>query len=148
VCLEQANLVCRNCEISKYKTNDGQKETDRLDKQYGLREVTPMWIHNILYVYSLWQDLSIGTKIFDLLTLTLKFDLRFKNLNIGHIFLMVNNLILLVTQNLIGSFVFSEVFYILYCNLPWRHNAVEYFGVNNISSRHAKSAFSLKAFIK
>jgi hypothetical protein len=56
--------------------------------------------------------------------------------------LLFNNSILLATQNLIGSFDFSEVFfYIVYNNLPWRHNAVEFFGVNNISSRHAKSVF-------
>ena len=32
-------------------------------------------IFHITYVYSLWQDLSMRTKIFDLVTLTLKFDL-------------------------------------------------------------------------
>ena len=30
------------------------------------------------------QDLSLGTMIFDLLTLTLKFDLLLKNFNLGH----------------------------------------------------------------
>jgi hypothetical protein len=39
----------------------------------------------ISYVCSLWQDLSIGTIIFDLVTLTLNFDPLFKNFNIGHI---------------------------------------------------------------
>ena len=39
--------------------------------------------HN-LYVYSLWQDLSYHTIIFDLVTLTLKIDLLFKNFNLGH----------------------------------------------------------------
>jgi hypothetical protein len=62
--------------------------------------------------------------------------------------IFANNSILLVTQNLIGSFDFSEVFYILYCNLPWRNNAVEFSGGNNISSHHTKSAFFLKLFIK
>ena len=39
---------------------------------------------HISHVYSLWQDLSFHTKIFDLVTLTLKFDLLFKNFNLGH----------------------------------------------------------------
>ena len=39
------------------------------------------------YVHSLWQDLSMDTKIFDLVTLTLKFDLLLKNFNLGHSFL-------------------------------------------------------------
>ena len=39
---------------------------------------------NISHVYSLWQDLSHNTIIFDLVTLTLKFDLLFKNFNLGH----------------------------------------------------------------
>ena len=34
----------------------------------------------IFHMYSLWQDLSMGTKIFDLVTLTLKFDLLSKKL--------------------------------------------------------------------
>jgi hypothetical protein len=34
----------------------------------------------ISYACSLWQYLSIGTNIFDLVTLTLKFDLLFQNL--------------------------------------------------------------------
>ena len=38
----------------------------------------------ISHVYSLWQDLSYHTIIFDLVTLTLKFDLLFKNFNLGH----------------------------------------------------------------
>ena len=42
---------------------------------------------HISHVYSLWQDLSMGTIIFDLVTLTLKFDLLFKNFNLGHSFL-------------------------------------------------------------
>jgi hypothetical protein len=33
--------------------------------------------------------------------------------------IIIDNLILLVTQNLIGSFDFSEVLYIVCCNLPW-----------------------------
>jgi hypothetical protein len=37
-----------------------------------------------------------------------------------------HNLILFVTQNLIGSFDFSEIFYIVNNNLPWRHNAVAF----------------------
>ena len=36
------------------------------------------------HMYSLWQDLSHYTIIFDLVTLTLKFDLLFKNFNLGH----------------------------------------------------------------
>ena len=43
-------------------------------------------LHNF-YVHSLWQDLSMGTKIFDFVTLTLKFDLLLKNVNLGHSFL-------------------------------------------------------------
>ena len=39
----------------------------------------------IAHVYSLWQDLSHGTIIFDLVTL--KFDLLLKNFNLGHNFL-------------------------------------------------------------
>jgi hypothetical protein len=44
-----------------------------------------------IHVCSLWQDLSIGTEIFDLVTLTLKFDPLFKNFNIGHIFWMASD---------------------------------------------------------
>ena len=40
----------------------------------------------ISYVYFLWQDLSHGTIIFDLVTLTLKFDLLLKNFNLGYNF--------------------------------------------------------------
>ena len=42
------------------------------------------WNFHISHVYSIWQDLSHHTLIFDLVTLTLKFDLLFKNFNIGH----------------------------------------------------------------
>ena len=38
-------------------------------------------------MYSLCQDLSFGTIIFDLVTLTLKFDLLLKNFNLGYNFL-------------------------------------------------------------
>ena len=41
---------------------------------------------HIPHVYVLWQDLSQDTIIFDLVTLTLKFDLFFKNFNLGHNF--------------------------------------------------------------
>ena len=41
---------------------------------------------HISHVYSLWQDLSYHTIISDLVTLTLKFDLLFKNFNLGHNF--------------------------------------------------------------
>jgi hypothetical protein len=59
-----------------------------------------------------------------------------------------NNLILLVTQDVIGSFDFSEVFYIVYNNLQ-RHNAVEFFGVNNILVRVMQNPFfSFKIFFK
>ena len=37
-------------------------------------------------MYFLWQDLSYGTIIFDLVKLTLKFDLLLKNFNLGHNF--------------------------------------------------------------
>ena len=39
---------------------------------------------HISHVYTLWQDLSHHNIIFDLVTLTLKFDLLFKNFNLGH----------------------------------------------------------------
>jgi hypothetical protein len=45
----------------------------------------------MLYVYSLWQDLSIVTIVFDFLTLTLKFDIIFKNFKIGHILWVVSD---------------------------------------------------------
>ena len=37
-------------------------------------------------MYSSWQDLSVDTKIFDFVTLTLTFDLLLKKLNLGHNF--------------------------------------------------------------
>ena len=40
-------------------------------------------------MYPLWQDLSLGTVIFDLVTLTLKFDLLLKNINLGCYLVMV-----------------------------------------------------------
>jgi hypothetical protein len=51
---------------------------------------------HISYVCSLWQELSNDTRIFDLVTLTLKFDPLFKNFHFGHIFWMVSD----------GTFVF------------------------------------------
>ena len=45
------------------------------------------WGFHIALVYSLWQDLSHGTITFDLMTLTLKFDLLLKNFNLGRNFL-------------------------------------------------------------
>ena len=45
----------------------------------------------ISHVYSLWQDLSYHTIIFDLVTLTLKFDLLLKNFNLGHNFWTVRD---------------------------------------------------------
>ena len=39
---------------------------------------------HISHVYSLWPDLSLNTIIFYLVTTTFKFDLLFKNLNLGH----------------------------------------------------------------
>ena len=39
---------------------------------------------HIWHVYSLWQNLSHHTMIYDLVTLTLNFDLLFKNFNPGH----------------------------------------------------------------
>ena len=39
---------------------------------------------------SLWQDLFMGTKIFDLVTLTLMFDLLIKNFNLAYNFWMVS----------------------------------------------------------
>ena len=40
--------------------------------------------YHISHVYSLWQDHSHHTIIFDLVTLTLKFDLLLTNFNLGH----------------------------------------------------------------
>ena len=40
-------------------------------------------------MYSLWQDLSHGSIIFYLVTLTLKFDLLLKNFNHGFYLVMV-----------------------------------------------------------
>ena len=37
-------------------------------------------------MYSLWQDLSSSTNIFDLVTLTVNFDLYLENFNLGHNF--------------------------------------------------------------
>ena len=37
-------------------------------------------------MYSLWQDLSVYTKIFDFVTVTLTFDLLLKKINLGHNF--------------------------------------------------------------
>ena len=42
----------------------------------------------ILHVYSLWQDLLHGTIVFDLVTLTLKFDLLLKTLTLAITFLL------------------------------------------------------------
>jgi hypothetical protein len=42
------------------------------------------WGFDISHDCSLWQDLSIGTKIFDLVTWTLMFDLLIKNFNLGY----------------------------------------------------------------
>ena len=42
-------------------------------------------------MYSLSQDFSHGTIIFDLVTLTLKFDLLLKNFNIGCYLVIVAN---------------------------------------------------------
>ena len=42
---------------------------------------------NISHVHSLLQDLSMGTKMFHLVILTLKFDVLLKSFNFGHSFL-------------------------------------------------------------
>ena len=50
--------------------------------------------HNFLTtsdVYSLWQDLSHGTVMFDLMTLTLKFDLLLEKINLGYNFLTTSD---------------------------------------------------------
>ena len=39
---------------------------------------------HVLTVYSLWQELSGHTIMVDLVILTLKFDLIFKNFNLGY----------------------------------------------------------------
>ena len=49
------------------------------------------WGFHIAHAYSLWEDLSHGTVIFDLVTLTLKFDLLLKNFNLGHNFLTTSD---------------------------------------------------------
>ena len=43
------------------------------------------------HVYSLWKELSMYIKNFDLVTLNLFFDLLFKNFNIGHNFWIVSD---------------------------------------------------------
>ena len=54
---------------------------------FGTIEDTPNIIRTgCIYVHSLWQDLSMSTKIFDLVTLTLEFDLLLKNFNLGYSF--------------------------------------------------------------
>ena len=51
-----------------------------------------LWIHcltlchHFSHLYFLWQDLSVDTKIFDFVTLTLTFDLLLKKLNLDHNF--------------------------------------------------------------
>ena len=44
---------------------------------------------HIVHVYCLWQDLSHGTVIFDLVILTLKFDLFLKSFNHGFYLIIV-----------------------------------------------------------
>ena len=39
---------------------------------------------HVSHVYSLWEDISRHSIIFDLITLTLKFDRLFKNFYLGH----------------------------------------------------------------
>ena len=46
---------------------------------------------HVSHGYSLWQDLSYITIICELVTLTLKFDLLFKNFNLGHNFWTVRD---------------------------------------------------------
>ena len=56
----------------------------------------------ISHEYSLWQDLSVGTNMFDPVTLTLEFGLLFENFHIA--------------DNL--STVSARVF-IIHMNIPW-----------------------------
>ena len=42
-------------------------------------------------MWSLWQDFSNGTLNFELVTLTVTFDLLLKNFNIGHNFFIVRD---------------------------------------------------------
>jgi hypothetical protein len=37
---------------------------------------------------------------------------------------------------------------IVYINFPWLHNAVQFFGANNISSRHSKSTFPFQDILQ
>ena len=45
------------------------------------------FIFNMYIPCELWQDLSMGTNIFDLVTLTLKFDVLLNNFNLSNRFL-------------------------------------------------------------
>jgi hypothetical protein len=65
---------------------------------------------HISYVCSLWQDRFIGTIIF-YLTMTLNFDLLFKNFNIGHIFWMVSDIDIICVFLMIRFFYWDNNFW-------------------------------------
>jgi hypothetical protein len=50
------------------------------------------WDFDISREYPLWQDLSMGTNSFDLVTITLVLDLLIENFNLGYIFWMVDTM--------------------------------------------------------
>ena len=50
-------------------------------------------VSHISHTYFLWQDLSMGTTTFDLVTLTLKFDLLITNFNLTFHISLVHNII-------------------------------------------------------
>ena len=72
---------------------------------------------HIAHVNSLWQDLSNFTIILDLVTLTLKFDLLFKNFNLG----TCNNFYTL--RDFTGTFLVTRSFShgtIIFMPLAWK----------------------------
>ena len=70
-------LICF-LNINNLSAHENNNAVDKLLSN-GARVPVRNTFH-IAYVYSLWQDLSNGTIIFDLVTLTLKFDLLLKKL--------------------------------------------------------------------
>ena len=75
-------------------------------------------------MYSLWQDLSVHTKNFDLVTLTLTFDILLKKLNLGLNFWTKSDLALKLHiyslwQDLSNDTNIFDVVAYLWINLNW-----------------------------
>jgi hypothetical protein len=62
---------------------------------------------DISHECSLWQDLSMGTKLFDHVTLTLMFDLLIKNFNLGYNFQMICTRMLIFHMSVFCDKIFS-----------------------------------------